>query len=153
VRANQGQAGRVPACEVRGPQVLNICQLYERGPVVLAFAVTGGDRCVRQLDTMERVRRRHPGVQFAAVALRGKREVVRRVVRAHGWGFPVGYDHDGALAPLYGVVVCPLTTFALPGGRVRSTSVGELSAAQLDHRVRALEAAARRRGWTPPQRP
>jgi hypothetical protein len=149
VRKNQGQAGRVPACELRGPQILNICQLYERGPVVLAFAVTGGPRCVRQLDTMERVRRRHPHVQFAAVALRGNRAVARRMLLAHRWSFPVGYDHDGALAPLYGVVVCPLTTFALPGGRVRSTTVGEMTAPQLDRQVRSLEAEAHRRGWAP----
>jgi len=150
VRPGQGQAGRIPACRLRSPQILNICQLYERGPVVLVFAVTSGARCVRQLDAVELVRRRHPGVQFAAVALRGNRDAVRGVVRAHGWGFPVGYDHDGALAPLYGVVVCPLTTFALPGGRVRFTTIGELTPAQLERRVRSLEAAARRRGWSPP---
>jgi hypothetical protein len=148
--ANAGQAGRVPACRRRGAAILNICQLYERGPVVLAFAVTGGARCVRQLDVIDRVRRRHPGVQFAAVALRGNRETVRRVVRAHRWGFPVGYDHDGALAPLYGVVVCPLTTFAFPGGRVLGTAIGEMTPAALDRQVRALEAASRRRGWSPP---
>lgn len=149
VQAHQGEAGDVPACRLRGRDILNVCELYERGPVVLAFAVTGGGRCVRPLDAIERIRGRHRGVQFAGVALRGDREAVRRVVRAHRWGFPIGYDRDGALAPLYGVVVCPLTTFALPGGRVRSSSVGELTPAQLDRRVRALEAAARRGGWSP----
>jgi hypothetical protein len=153
VRANQGEAGRVPACRLRGPDILNVCQLYDRGPVVLTFAVTGGVRCVRQLDVIERIRARHPGVQFAGVVLRGRRDAVRRTVRAHRWGFPVGYDHDGALAPLYGVVVCPLTTFALPGGRVRSTSVGELAPSRLERRVRALEAAARRGGWAPESSP
>ena len=40
--ANDGAAGKRPACEVRGAGVLNICELYERGPVVLALFVDAG---------------------------------------------------------------------------------------------------------------
>jgi hypothetical protein len=151
-RRGQGAAGDVPACRLRGVGILNICQQYERGPVVIAFVITSGAQCVRQLDTMERLRADHRGVRFAAVALRGSRDELRRLVRSHRWGFPVGYDRDGVLATLYGVAVCPLITFALPGGTVTGTSVGELRAPQLDQRLRALEAAARRRGWSPPGR-
>jgi hypothetical protein len=147
-QGDQGQAGRVPACRVRGPEILNLCQLYERGPVVLAFAIARGGRCVRQIDTVQRVARRHPGVQFAAIALGGDRDDVRRLIRTHRWRLPVGYDHDGALAPLYGVIVCPVITYGLPGGRVHGTTIGELGRPQLEQRVRALEAAARRGGWS-----
>jgi hypothetical protein len=148
--AGQGEAGEVPACRLRGPQILNVCQLYERGPVVLAFTASRGRECTRQLDTIERLRPRHPGVQFAAVSIRGDRSDLRKLVRGRGWTFPVGYDHDGILANLYGVAVCPQVTFALPGGRVTGTSLGEAGPGELDRRVRRLEAAARERGWTPP---
>ena len=95
------------------------------------------------------MRARHPGVQFAAVAIRGDRGDVRKLVRSRGWGFPVGYDRDGVTANLYGVAVCPQVTFALPGGRVFGTSLGELDARELDARVRRLETRARAQGWRP----
>jgi hypothetical protein len=149
-KVDQGEAGKVPACRLRGAQILNVCQLYERGPVVLAFAATRGRECTRQLDTIERLRGRHPGVQFAAVSIRGDRDDLRKLVRGRGWGFPVGHDRDGVLANLYGVAVCPQVTFALPGGKVTATSLGEADPAEFERRVRALEAAARRAGWKPP---
>ena len=37
--ANDGPAGKVPACLERGLAILNICELYERAPVVLALFV------------------------------------------------------------------------------------------------------------------
>jgi hypothetical protein len=148
----QGAAGRRPACTVRGPGVLNICQLWERGPVVLAFLATRGARCAAELDTLERVRAAHPAVQFAAVAIKGDRAELRALVRRRGWGFPVAYDRDGILANLYGVAVCPQVTYALPGGRVTATSIGEIGRADLDRRIAALERAARATGWRPPGR-
>jgi hypothetical protein len=148
-KAGQGEAGEVPACAVRRADVLNVCRLWERGPVVLAFFATKGSQCTRELDALERVRARHPGVQFAAVSIRGDRGDVRRLVQRHGWRFPVGYDRDGITANLYGVAVCPQVTYALPGGRVVDTSLGELDARELDGRVRRLEAQARKNGWRP----
>jgi hypothetical protein len=151
-RAGQGAAGARPACEVRGPGILNICALWERGPVVVAFLATRGGRCASELDTLERARRAHPGVQFAAVSIRGDRARLRALVRRHRWGFPVAYDRDGVLANVYGVAVCPHLTYALPGGRVSATSVGTLDGAGLERRLGALERAARAAGWRPPGR-
>jgi hypothetical protein len=148
----QGAAGDRPACDVRGAGILNVCQLWERGPVVLAFLATRGARCAGELDALERERARHPGVQFAAVAIRGDRRALRALVRRHRWRFPVGWDRDGVLANLYGVAVCPQLTYALPGGRVTATTIGELRPVTLDRRVAALERAARARGWSPPAR-
>jgi len=142
-KAGQGAAGHRPACEVRGPEILNGCQLWERGPVVLAFLATRGARCTGELDTLERVRGGHPGVQFAAISIRGDRAALRALVRRHRWGFPVAYDRDGILANLYGVAVCPQVTYALPGGKVTGTTVGKLDRAGLDERIAALERAAR----------
>ena len=151
-RAGQGAAGRRPACDVRGRGIVNVCELWERGPVVLAFLATRGARCMGELDALERARAGHPGVQFAAVSIRGDRAELRALVRRHGWRFPVAYDRDGILANVYGVAVCPQLTFALPGGRVTATSVGELDRPGLERRLVALERAARAAGWRPPAR-
>lgn len=137
-RPGSGAEGRRPACQVRGPKVLNSCQLAERGPVVLAFVATRSERCERQIDVLERVRARFAGVEFAAVAVRGDRDDVRRVVRRHRWRLPVGYDHDGAVANLYAVAVCPTITFARRGGRVVGTSFELLDESALARRVEAL---------------
>jgi DNA/RNA-binding domain of Phe-tRNA-synthetase-like protein len=53
-KPNQGSAGARPACSVRGPQILNSCQLAERGPFVLAFLATRGTQCTRELDRLGR---------------------------------------------------------------------------------------------------
>ena len=126
------------ACRVRGPDVLNSCQLAERGPVVLAFFATRSERCERQVDVLERVRRRYPDVAFAAVSVRGDRGDVRRIVRERKWGMPVGYDHDGAVSNAYAVAVCPTITFARKGGKVDGTSFSLLEEAELARRVEAL---------------
>ncbi len=59
------------------------------------------------------------------------------------------YDRDGILANVFGVAVCPQITFALPGGRVTGTSVGELGAGALGARLGRLERRAREDGWRP----
>jgi AhpC/TSA family len=148
-KPNQGSAGARPACTVRGPQILNSCELGERGPFVLAFLATRGTQCTRELDRLGRVQSLHPGVQVAAVSIRGDRDDLRSLVRRRHWPFAVAWDRDGILANLYGVAVCPQLTYALPGGVVQATSVGELGDRELDGRFAALERAARAKGWRP----
>ena len=126
------------ACGVRGPKILNSCQLADHGPVVLAFFATRSKRCERQVDVLERVRRRFPDVGFAAVSVRGNRDDVRRLVRTRGWRMPVGYDHDGAVSNAYAVAVCPTITFARRGGKVAGTSLSMLGETALARRVKAL---------------
>jgi hypothetical protein len=123
---------------VTGDDVLNSCQLAERGPVVLAFFATRSERCEEQVDVLERVRARFPDVGFAAVSVRGDRGTVRRLVRERHWGMPVGYDHDGAVSNAYAVAVCPTITFARRGGKVDSTSFSLLGEEALVRRVEAL---------------
>jgi hypothetical protein len=132
------QVDPAKACRVRGREILNSCELAERGPVVLAFFATRSERCERQVDVLERVRRRFPGVGFAAVSVRGDRGDVRRVVRERGWRLAVGYDHDGAVSNAYAVAVCPTITFARRGGKVAGTSFSLLGEAALAKRVEAL---------------
>jgi hypothetical protein len=142
IKAREGAAGAKPACEVRGPRVLNGCALREGGPFVLAFFATRGKGCVAELDALEAARRRTPGVRFAAIAIRGDRDALRTTIRDHRWGFDVGYDRDGALANLYAVQVCPQITFARAGGRVAETTFGRLGAAEIAAKARRLVGAA-----------
>ena len=39
---------------------------------------------------------------------------------------PVGYDHDGAVANEYAVVICPTITYVRAGGKVAGSTVGPL---------------------------
>ena len=119
------------ACDVRGEDVLNVCELAERGPVVIAFFAEPVARCDDQIDVLDRLRPRFRDVQFAAVAIRGDRGDVRQRVRERGWGLPVGHDRDGAVANAYAVAVCPQITFAERGGKVLRTTFGSQDEAEL----------------------
>jgi hypothetical protein len=144
---DQGAAGRVPACRERGPQILNVCQLYERGPLVLALFVNAGS-CPTVLEDMQALARSFPGVGFAAVAIKSGRSGLRELARARKLTLPIGVDSDGSLASLYKVATCPQVTFALPGGTVQSPALlARPSRATLRARVAALVAAATARGW------
>jgi hypothetical protein len=151
-RPNEGAAGRRPACSVRGPQVLNICQLYESGPVVLALFVDRGS-CPAILGDLQSVASSFPGVRFAAVSLGGDRAGVRRLIGARGVRFPVGIDSDGALLLLYRDASCPQLTFAYPGGVVQGRALlTRPSRAALRARVQALVTGSEARGWRAPAR-
>jgi len=128
------------ACRVRGRGILNICQLAERGPVVLALVPTEGGRCRAVLDQFARVAPRVDGVTFAAVGSRGD----RKILRGRSYPFPVGWDRDGAVASVYGLVGCPQITFARRGGAVVRTTRRELTDSELERFARDLiEAPAR----------
>jgi peroxiredoxin len=151
-KSGSGASGKRPACEVRGDDVFNVCDLAARSPLVLAFFITrGGTECRRQLDVIQRVQGRFPGVRFAAVAVRGNRGDLRTLIRRRGWTFPIGFDRDGAVANLYGVAVCPTIVFAYPRRLTMVTDFGYLGEAKLAARVRALVTASERRGWRPPR--
>jgi hypothetical protein len=146
---NEGQAGRRPACTVRGAQILNVCQLYEHAPLVLALFIDGGS-CAAILDDMQTLAPSFPGVRFAAVAIKGETSKVRRLVLSHGVRFPVGLDRDGILAGLYKFSTCPQVTFAYPGGVVQSAALlSRPPLATLRARIAELVAGARARGWKP----
>ena len=137
-KPDQGGQGKRPACEVRGADVLNSCQLAERGPVALAFVAARSDTCDEQVDALDRVRADYPDISFAAVAIRGDREDVRRVIRRRGWGLPVAWDRDGGVANAYAVAVCPTVTFAYEGGRVEGTSLSLIEGTELRARLEKL---------------
>ena len=142
-RPNQGAEGNVPACQERGPGILNMCELYEHAPVVLAlFINTGG--CEAVLGDMQAVAQSFPGVRFAAVAIKEGRPGPLSLVRKRGLTFPVGFDEEGILARRYDVGSCPQVNFVLPGGVVQSAALlSRPSRATLRTRVAELVAAAR----------
>jgi hypothetical protein len=147
---NEGAAGKHPACLERGAGILNICELYEQGPVVLALFVDGGS-CPRILSDLQALAPEFPGVRFAGVAIKGDRAQVRKLVKARSLSIPIGFDLDGALAALYKVASCPQVSFAYPGGVVQSKALLERpSRATLRARVSELVQAARERKSKPP---
>jgi peroxiredoxin len=141
-RGGNAAAGRIPACEVRSEEVVNVCEL-RRKPLVLTFVVTRGADCEPQIDRVERMRAEFPQIQFAAVFSGDDRDEVEQIVRRRGWKLPVAVDRDGAVVNLYGIGLCPTTVFSTPGGTVRRVELGNLTEDQLRARVRAL---ARRSG-------
>ncbi len=148
--ANDGSAGRRPACSVRGVGLMNVCELYERGPLVLALIVDSGS-CPGVLDDMQALAHAFPGVGLASVVIQGERAAVRRLVVSHGLRFPVGLDRDGVLAQLYKVSSCPQVSFVYPGGVVQSKALLKRPArGVLRARIAALVAAAKARGWQQP---
>jgi hypothetical protein len=148
--AGEGEAGKVPACSVRGPEILNVCQLYEQGPVVLALFVDAAS-CPAVLSEMQALVPWFPGVRFAAVSIEGSRSALRQLIHSRGLTLPVGIDKDGALVALYKVDSCPQLTFAYPGGVVQGKTLqGSPSASTLRARVGELVSAARARGLERP---
>jgi hypothetical protein len=133
-----GSSGKRAACKVRGPEILNVCALYEEGPVALAFFATKSSRCEDQVSVLDRVSRTVPGVRAAAVAIKGSHDEVGTAVRERGWKLPVGWDRDGAVANLYAVAVCPTITFASEGGKVVETALEFLDEARLRAKLEAL---------------
>jgi hypothetical protein len=144
-------ARRTPACRVRTPGAIRVCDLFGR-PLVLSFWFgKGGDECVVQQDIVSRVYSRYRGrVGFLSLDIRDDRDTVRELIRQRGWRMPVGYDRDGAVASLYRVAVCPTFAYVYPGGTLESASIGELDAGALGERVAGLlRAAARAEGGSP----
>ena len=137
-KPNQGGQGDRPACEVRGPNILNSCQLVEKGPVAIAFVAARSEKCDRQVDVLDRVRADYPDISFAAVAIRGDRDDLRRTIRRRGWSLPVAWDRDGGVANAYAVAICPTVTFAYADGKVEGTSLAMIEGVALRSRLEKL---------------
>jgi hypothetical protein len=135
-RAGTSAAGGQPACEVEGPDVVNICELRRR-PLVVTFVADG---CERQLDVVEQVRGRFDGVDFVGViSSQDDAGRARELARPGRWGFPVAADNDAAVFSLYQAHDCPTTVLAGAGGRVAGTRLGPLEEPELAAAVAELE--------------
>ena len=126
VGGSEGE-GAVPACEVRGEDVVNVCSLRDR-PVVLTFVAPG---CEEALDRVESIRPDFPGVNFVGVIIGESRDNAADILAEHEWGFPVALDPDSAVFNLYRAADCPTTVTAEAGGEVVATRNGFLTEDEL----------------------
>jgi hypothetical protein len=129
-------AGKVPACDVRGSGIVTVCP-KEQGARVMTFVVTRGTDCEPQVDRVERIRGEFPNVQFVTVVSGDSKTETKNLAIARRWRQPVAVDTDGSVVNLYGVGVCPITVFAR-NGHVRESNVGNLTEAQLRQKTRRL---------------
>ncbi len=127
------------ACDLRGPAILNSCDLVRGQAALLVFIDSSEGRCARTLDQVIRVAAEYPKLRVAAIVIRGERSQARALLASHAWRVPVAEDRDGALANLYGVAVCPQIVYLRSGGTVDAVSVGEVGDLELNRRLRALE--------------
>jgi hypothetical protein len=134
---------RVPACAITTPGAIRVCDLFDR-PLVISFWFGTESDCERQQDVVSTVAARYRGrVNFLSLDVRDPRGSVRELVRERGWGMPVGFDRDGAVAALYRVGGCPTFAYAYPGGTLEGASIGELGVGGLSHHVEELLKATR----------
>jgi len=137
-------ARRTSACGVDEPGAFRVCDLFDR-PSVISFWFTKGEGCVPQQDVVSKVYERYRGrVDFLSLDVHDDPETVRNLVRERRWAMPVGFDRDGAVAALYRVGGCPTFAYVYPGGTLESAGIGDLTAAQLSHKVDGLLRATRR---------
>ena len=138
---------RGSACEIEGSRrdVLRICDYFDRPLVMVVWFTRGCGTCRPQLDTVERVRRRVPGVHFIGLDVRDSKENAREEVLKGGWRFPMAFDRDGAVSQLYGIGGGPTIIFAYPDGITMDVQLGELDDRELERRARELRSGARKR--------
>jgi hypothetical protein len=137
-------ARRTPACGVRTPGAIRVCDLFDR-PSLISFWFSRGGDCVDQQDVVSAVYSRYRGrVNFLSLDIRDDRDTVRDLIRRRRWTMPVGYDRDGAVAGLYRVGGCPTFAYVYPGGTLESAGIGNLDARELSERIERLLRASRR---------
>jgi thiol-disulfide isomerase/thioredoxin len=143
---NRKQAGKdnVPACAVRDPDAIRICDYFKRPLVLVAWFSKCGN-CEDQLDIVDRVRRRFPEVAFVGLDVRDSQNKAREITQRNGWAFPMAVDRDGAVSTLYSVGVGPTTFFAYPGGVLADTALGKVDEREMVDRVRSLLRTSKRR--------
>jgi hypothetical protein len=131
------------ACSVEGPDVIRICDYFDK-PLVLSFWFTQGvSGCVEQQDVFEKLSDRYKGrVGFVSINVRDDRDKVRGIIGDHGWKVPVGYDRDGAVSNIYRIGGCPSFLFIKPGGVLKNAEIGKKTLPELESQVRSLEADA-----------
>ena len=138
---------RGSACDVEGSprDVLRICDYFDRPLVMVVWFKRGCGTCRQQLDSVERVRKRVPGVHFIGLDVADSKDNARKEVVEHGWGFPMGYDRDGAVSQIYGIGGGPTIIFAYPAGITMDVQLGDLDDRALERRARRLLSESRKR--------
>ncbi|MEA2423131.1 MAG: hypothetical protein QOF55_2230 [Thermoleophilaceae bacterium] len=138
--SDSGAPNKTPACEVRLPGALRLCD-YTSKPLVITFIVPGAKDCEGYVDRLQRLKGRYPGVNFLAVVSGAGEDRVRKLVADHHWTFPVAIDRNLAVFNTYRISLCATSVFAYRGGVVRASKVEaqHFTDAQLDAAIRATE--------------
>ena len=148
--SNPCDAPRTPACQVDLPEVIRVCDLFDK-PLVISFWFTEQADCLPTQDIVDGVAQQFAGrVNFLSMDVRDDREEARKIVAERGWSVPVGYDADGAVSNLYRVGGCPTVAFAYPGGIFADARIGkeQLTEDSLTADVEKLLSASRERAET-----
>ena len=138
---------RTPACQVELPNVIRVCDYFDR-PLVLSFWFSTPAECPPTQDVVEAAARRHgERVNFLSLAVRGDRAELASIADERGFEIPIGWDRDGAVSNLYRVGLCPTVAFVLPGGILSEARIGteELGEGQLDKAIERLIKESKRR--------
>jgi peroxiredoxin len=113
--------------------------------VIVFWFKRGCGTCRPQLDAVERVRRRVPGVHFIGVDVVDSKDNAHKEVVEHGWRFPMAFDRDGAVSQVYGIGGGPTLVFAYPDGITMKVQLGDLDDRELEREARRLLSASRAR--------
>ena len=117
-RTDDSAENDTPACDVRGPEVFNLCELFEEKPLVFVIAAAS-EECKRQLAAAAELSAEMPELQFAASITARSRDQAREAIEDANVGFPVAYDEPPPiLFNLYRVAFCS-TAFVERGGELR----------------------------------
>lgn len=117
-RGDEAADNDTPACQVTGPEVFNLCELFEEKPLVLVLGAAS-EECERELAAAAQLSAEMDGIQFAATLTANSRAKAREVIERAGVEFPVGWDEPPPiLFNLYRVAFCS-TAFVERGGELR----------------------------------
>jgi hypothetical protein len=137
--ASDPAPGDTPACAVRVPGAVRICD-YTGKPLVMTFIAPTGE-CEDFVDRVDALRPRFPRVNFLTVISASSKDRADKLATERGWRDPVVVDRNGAVLTLYRVSFCATVVFAYRGGIVRATrtSAQKWSEAQFAAAIRATE--------------
>jgi hypothetical protein len=133
------------ACTIRVKDAIRVCDYFDRPLVMVAWFKRGCDSCRPQLDTVERVRSRFPGVNFLGLDIKDSLGNAGKEVRDHGWRFPMALDRNGDVSRIYAIAGGPTLFFAYPGGVLQRIVRGALDDRAFVAHVEALVKASRAR--------
>lgn len=120
-----------PACAVKQPDVVNLCDYRGKKPIVLTMIFLTAANCEPQMDRIEALRAKFPDVAFVGVVSGEERKRVAKLVAERGWDFPIAVDRDGAVTNLFRIGGCPTTIVTDTGGRVKHSLRAEVDEARL----------------------
>lgn len=101
-------------------------------PLVVNFWASWCEPCRREMPALQAVAARLRGrVAFVGINHLDGREPAAEFEREVGVGYPSGYDPEGAVAALYGVIGLPTTMLVGADGRIVARRLGEISEDEL----------------------